>query len=282
MRIINNKFIAVKKCRYGYFAYNKNDLFVGRSLDLYGEWSQPEFDLLGKFINPGDIVLDIGAYIGTHSVFFAKKVSPGGLVIAIEPQRTAYNLLNTNISLNELLNVITIHKFASNIHQKITVPLLNPYVKQNFGAIKISKFKEGEIVESVLIDDFHLSGCNLIKIDTEENEDKIIEGGLKTIKKYKPIIYVENNEIQDSERIISAIKKIGYFPYWHIFSYFNPNNFFKNPKNVFSKFGPEANMICFPKTPNKLPANLIEVAGLKDNWEKARERLTLPRKDKKI
>ncbi|MGB9637578.1 MAG: FkbM family methyltransferase, partial [Microgenomates group bacterium] len=261
---------------------NKNDLFVGKSLDLYGEWSQAEFDLLGKFIKPGDVIFDIGAYIGTHSVFFGKKVSPGGFVVAIEPQRIAFEILNTNLVLNELINVFPVYKFASDIRQKIAVPLLNPYVKQNFGALRISRFKEGEIVESVLLDDFNLPKCNIIKIDTEENEDKIIKGAAKTIKKYKPIIYVENNEVQDSQIIIKAIRDIGYFPYWHIFPYFNPNNFFKNKKNVFAKFDPEANMICFPQKPKKNYQGLIEVSGSKDNWREALKRMYLPNKRQQL
>lgn len=281
-RIISDEFVAVKKCRYGYFAYNKNDLFIGRSLDLYGEWSQPEMDLLDSFINPSNIICDIGAYIGTHSIFFAKKVAPTGTVIAIEPQRSAFELLNANLALNSIVNTIAINAFASDKKEKVAVPLLNPYVKQNFGALRISRFKEGEIVSSITIDDLYLKNCHLIKIDTEENEDKIIKGAQKTIKKFKPILYVENNETEDAEKIIKAVIDLGYHPFWHIFHYFNPQNFFRNKKNVFAKFAPEANMICFPKKPSHIPDFLEPVTDLDDNWQKALKRINLPRQNKRL
>jgi len=61
--IFKNGFFAIKKCRNGYFAYNTNDTFIGRSLDLYGEWTQTEIDVLLPLLTPGDIVVDVGAYI---------------------------------------------------------------------------------------------------------------------------------------------------------------------------------------------------------------------------
>ncbi len=266
---LNIGFIKVKKCKHGYFAFNKNDLFVGRSLDLYGQWCEEELRLLGKFIEPQDVVLDIGAYIGTHSVFFAKKIAPSGIVFAFEPQRTAFQLLNANIALNNLLNVVTFNQFVSDKKEERRVPILNPFVKQNFGALKLSKFNQGEKISSITIDDLSLPVCKLIKIDTEENEEKILKGGIKTIEKTRPIIYVENNETEDSSLIIKTVKSLGYDCFWHIFSYFDPKNFFKNKKDVFSKFSPEANMLCIPKEMQYTPRYLLPVEGKDDNWKKA-------------
>ena len=46
-RLLENDWVAVKRCRYGIMAYNVNDSFIGRSLDLYGEWCELELALLG-------------------------------------------------------------------------------------------------------------------------------------------------------------------------------------------------------------------------------------------
>ena len=58
-----------------------------RSLDVYGEFSEGETEIFRQIVRPGDIVLEVGANIGVHTVFLAKAVSPGGGVIALEPQR---------------------------------------------------------------------------------------------------------------------------------------------------------------------------------------------------
>ena len=53
-------------------------------------------------VNPGDTVIEVGANIGGHTVGLAKRVGPQGLVIAFEPQRGCFSLLQSQIALNEL------------------------------------------------------------------------------------------------------------------------------------------------------------------------------------
>lgn len=45
----------------------------------------PDMLALADRIRPGDIVLDIGAYLGGTAVLFARKAGPNGLVLAFEP-----------------------------------------------------------------------------------------------------------------------------------------------------------------------------------------------------
>src|SRR5271165_2730364 len=71
-RLVESTHMAVRKCRHGTMMYNVNDSFIGRSLDLYGEWCDDEVAVLGQILSPGDVVVDVGANIGTHTVFFAK------------------------------------------------------------------------------------------------------------------------------------------------------------------------------------------------------------------
>ena len=40
--LLANGSVRIKRTRYGLMAYNVNDLFVGRSLDCYGEYSRRE------------------------------------------------------------------------------------------------------------------------------------------------------------------------------------------------------------------------------------------------
>lgn len=49
-RLIKNGFVAIKKCRHGMMMFNVNDSFIGRSMDLYGEWCESEIVLLSPII----------------------------------------------------------------------------------------------------------------------------------------------------------------------------------------------------------------------------------------
>jgi hypothetical protein len=65
---VKSDFVAVKRCRHGIFLFNRNDTFVDRSLNLYGEWCEAEIGLLTQVVRRSDFVLDVGANIGTHAV----------------------------------------------------------------------------------------------------------------------------------------------------------------------------------------------------------------------
>jgi len=90
-RQINRGNNRLKSCRHGDMIFNVHDQHIGRSLDLYGEWAESELELLALFIKPGDVVVDVGANIGTHAVFFAQRAGATGLVYAFEPQRIIYD-----------------------------------------------------------------------------------------------------------------------------------------------------------------------------------------------
>ena len=99
------EFNRFKACRHGTMLYNVNDAYVGKSFELYGEFSQGETELFGQILEPGNIVLEVGANIGAHTLFLAKAVGPQGAVLAFEPQRVVFQTLCANMALNSITNV---------------------------------------------------------------------------------------------------------------------------------------------------------------------------------
>src|SRR5258707_14359705 len=98
-------FNHLKACRYGHMLYNIHDVYVGRSLDLYGEFSEGEVGLFRQLVKPGDLVLDVGANIGTHTLFFSQRIGATGRVLAFEPQRIVFQTLCANLAINSATNV---------------------------------------------------------------------------------------------------------------------------------------------------------------------------------
>ena len=258
--------------------YNRNDLFVGRSLDLYGEWCEAEIDLLGQIIKEGDVIVDVGAFIGTHSIFFANQVANGGYVYAIEPQRTSFNMLCGNIALNGLLNVKAVYAAAGSESGVIAVPVLDPNTKQNFGAVRLEKYNQGDLVGKMALDDMKLKRCNLIKIDVEGMEIQVLQGARRVIESLHPVLFVENNRLENSKEVISFITQMHYKCWWHVAPYFNEENYFKNKKNVFAQFQPEVNMLCLHSSNHIKVEDLESVLGKDDNWQKVIGRITAKQK----
>jgi len=272
-RLLTNGYVSIKHCRHGLFMYNLNDLFISRSLDIYGEWCNSELDCLGQLIKPGDVVVDIGANIGTHTVFFGKAVSPGGSVVAFEPQRVIFEFLCANIALNGLINVKPIQKGVGDRIDSIHIPLLNPAVAQNFGGFGIQGHEKGEIIDIVPMDQLQLERCNLLKIDVEGMESSVLRGAEKTIKKCRPLIFVENNSEKGSPELMEILFQQDYQCWWHIANYYNPNNYFKNSENIWPNITPEANLLCIPKSINANISGFEKVTDAEDNWMNAVKRI---------
>ena len=233
----------LKDCRYGRMLFNIHDIYIGRSLDLYGEFSEGECDVFRQLILPGSTVLELGANIGSHTVALAKFVGPNGRIIAFEPQRIVYQTLCANIALNDLLNVDCKLQAVGELPSSIVVPNLDYTRDNNFGGLGLGAFTSGEQVPVVTVDSLNLNACHFIKIDIEGMEREAILGGRKTIERFRPVLYVENDREDRSEGLTKTILELGYVMYWHTPYMYNPNNFLGNPENVFPNIISK-NMIC--------------------------------------
>ena len=269
---------AIVEAKHGCFLYNKNDLFIGRSLECYGEWCEPGLDILLQCANSGGIILDIGANIGTHTVALARKVGTNGRVIAFEPQRVVYQNLCANVSLNRLINVDCLHKGVGEKNAVCNVPITDPETQQNFGAFELSENKTGEPVEIITIDSLSLQACSLIKVDVEGMEKEVLTGANDTIRKFRPLMFVENNNLDKSEELIETIFAMDYVAWWVIANYFRPSNFFANETNVFATSAPSADLFCVPAEQPVDFTGLELVRGVTDNWLVARERIVAKNK----
>lgn len=272
MSSFNHEYMAMKECRHGTFLFNRNDNFIGRSLDLYGEWCEAEIDLLAQVLKAGDVVLDVGSNIGSHAVAFARIVGDGGCVVAFEPQRLVFQNLCANLALNALRNVVAHEAGVGRESGWMRLPVIDPRQEFNFGALSMQGHESGLLTRVLCIDDMELSRCNLIKVDVEGMETDVLAGATATIRQFRPILFVENNTLDRSRPLLEMLQSLEYVVYWHIRNYFNPQNFFGNAQNVFEPFQPEANLLCFHKETPADAAGLPPVVSLDDNWQQALER----------
>lgn len=256
----------IKTCRYGNFLYNENDYYMGKALDLYGECSEAELSLLGQALRPGYTVLDIGANIGTHTLFFAKQVGPTGRVYSFEPQRIVHQQLVANIALNSLLNVQTYQAALGAEQGFVYVPPIDYLQQNNFGALSMSDQPIGEKITLMMLDELDLPACHVIKIDVEGMELQVLKGALKTIAKFRPILYVENDRKEKSAALIQFLLDLDYGLYWHLPLLYNKNNFFNNPENIYQRTI-SVNMLCIPKEIKSNINNMVKILRPDDHWQ---------------
>jgi FkbM family methyltransferase len=242
---MTKQFNKFKQTRHGLLIYNKFDVYIGRSIDFYGEYSEGEIALFEKLMKPNIIILDIGANIGAFTLFFAKAVEPNGVVYAFEPQRLIFQTLAGNMAINSVSNVYCINKAVGKQNGKIKIAPVNYFDFNNFGGISIKESESGEEVEIITIDSLNLPACHFIKIDVEGMETDVIKGAQNTITQFRPVMYVENDRKAKSSGLIAFIKSLNYDVYSHCPPLFNPDNFYCEKENIFDNIV-SMNNFCIP------------------------------------
>jgi FkbM family methyltransferase len=267
--------LALKACKHGSFLFSLADTFIGKSLNLYGEWCEGELSLLAQLLAPGDVVIDAGANIGTHTVFFAKQVHPNGCVIAFEPQRVIYQLLAANLASNGLTNVDPRNEAIGEASGFVRVPVFDLNSPANFGAFSLVDDHQdaGQPVRLRKIDELTLDRCKLIKVDVEGMEPAVLRGGRETIRQRRPYLYIEASSVEPNKELFEEIFRLDYQAFWHISSYFNPTNFFNYPENVFAHFCPPANVLCIHRSLASIAHAFEPVLGNEDTWPQALSRI---------
>ena len=264
--LLTNGINHLKKTRYGLILFNPNDLYIGKSFDLYGEYSEGEITLFRQLIKPGAVVLDIGANIGSHSLFFAQSVGPGGILMAFEPQRILFQMLCANMALNGVINSYCYNTAVGSSSGTLIVPTLDYGAENNFGGLSLNAdySGQGEQTGILAIDNLKLPQCHFIKIDVEGMELEVLKGAEETINRCRPLLYVENDRKENSPRLIEYLQSMGFNLFWHCPKLFNADNYFSNTMNIFANLV-SVNMLCFPSELTLDIEGLPPVKGV-DDW----------------
>lgn len=212
------------------YLLDTNDYIAG-SIINYGCWEKIITDVFNDIIKEDFVCIDAGAYLGYYSLQFAKL---GKEVYSFEPFVRSYNHLCGNIFVNNFNDKIKAYNCGlgdSNLdvgiffHEVVPLRWGTDYQSwRNWGAtvlgtkedfdnlteeeMKSNDVKEwgGNICKIKPLDEFNIKP-DLIKVDVEGWEDKLIEGGLNTIKKYKPIMAIE---VKDKTKTVPLLKSLGY------------------------------------------------------------------------
>lgn len=236
--------------RYGKILYNKNDAIIGKSLSFYGEWAQSELDFIGPYIHPGDVCVDAGANIGTHTLFFADRVGCNGKVHSFEMQMILFQLLCANVALNHHLNVEAHCLALSDKSGPVAVESVDFRSHYNYGQVSLKRPSNFcYSVPSITLDSMNMERLDFFKLDVEGFEYEVISGSIHTIERCKPLIYLEYHPEEQTKSIFSLLSSLDYCIYAHFAPFFNPCNLKANEED-FSNGYKDPHIFCVHKTRN--------------------------------
>jgi len=170
----------------GFKIYADGKSSIAKFLGVKGSYEEETTRLFNEILKEGMIILDIGANIGYYSLLASRLVGDKGKVFAFEPCPESFALLQKNIEVNGFKNIVPVAKAVSNQCGKQKLFLAKDAGQHSLEGQANSKFIE---VDVITIDEF-LKGnipIDLVKIDVEGLEEKVLLGMEETISNNKSI-----------------------------------------------------------------------------------------------
>jgi FkbM family methyltransferase len=123
----------------------------------------------------GDVIIEVGAHIGTFSLLSSSRVGSSGRVHAIEASLESFNLLRINVALNRCDNVSTYHLAVSDQNGLANLH----HCPGNWGHSIVSRLSgSSESTRSCTLDSFlrgnGIVACDFLKLNCEGAEFPIL------------------------------------------------------------------------------------------------------------
>lgn len=171
------------------FCLNMRNDPIQNSLRGGSFYERDELDQLAAIVPARPVVLDVGANIGNHALYFATKMA-AQRVIVIEPNPLALVPLIGNIILNKLEATIDMRHLGIGLSDVSGGGYWMKHHERNLGATKLQS-GGGDIAvrqgDALFVD----VEFDLIKIDVEGMEINVLHGLHQTITRCRPVILVE-------------------------------------------------------------------------------------------
>lgn len=202
---------------------------INYKLDLYDyvDWfiyfgiKDVSKEKLYRMINENNIVIDIGTNVGEVLMNFAKLVGNGGAVYGFEPDTINYNRCVENLNLNNFKNIYLEKLGLGHTKGKFKLIVNTPSNRGGNRIVStINTDNNLEEIDIITLDEYienkQIHSINLIKIDVEGFELNVLKGAVNTLRKFKPILFIEvdNNNLREqgasAKELIMFLENLNY------------------------------------------------------------------------
>jgi FkbM family methyltransferase len=203
------------------------------SIYLLGAFEPGTQKTLQKLVKPGDIVFDIGANIGAHTLAIAQSVGNSGRVYAFEPADFAFAKLQRNLALNPDLQARTYPQqvlLAASSSEKPEQQIYASWPLESDASVHPKHRGRLVSAEHAVVDTLDnfarsqgITRLDLIKIDVDGHELPVLQGASETLGRFQPTLVMEMSPYIHAEfhhrfgDFVDVLKDAGY-------TLFNANN----------------------------------------------------------
>jgi FkbM family methyltransferase len=165
----------------------------------HGEYEARELHVLLDAARQAQIVFDVGANVGWYTLNIARAIARrGGHLYSFEPIPSTFATLQANVRLNALQSCTTL----SNVGLGDAAKEVEFYVPKVTGSVAASQRplfdqQENERITATIVrlDDYiaekGIKRLDLLKCDIEGGELSMLRGGMESIGRFRPVIFLE-------------------------------------------------------------------------------------------
>jgi FkbM family methyltransferase len=196
------------------------------------EWESKERDLevVKHLVAEGDSIVDVGANFGFYTAYLSGLAGNRGRIVSFEPIPLTFEILKYNIHKLSLDNARAINCALSDRDgvADMAVPKFESGGENYYQARVVPSDLEGKLTRRVKVDSKkldslfadHSEKIDFVKIDVEGHELQAIQGGISTIRRFKPALLIEVSGNPDDDRsaaaiLVNLLRHEGYGIYWY-------------------------------------------------------------------
>lgn len=177
------------------------------------------FDIVKRFVKPGSVAIDIGAYDGDTTIPLSILVGETGVVLAFEPHKISFARLSVNMQLNPRLNIRAYPYAVMPTAGRQT--FLYASTDDNGGHPStnswVGTYDTPYEVDCINLEDFFKDKCpieniSFIKTDTEGHDFNILISMSKIMTIARPVIHAEWFP-KTQDKLLEFLFQYNYLPF---------------------------------------------------------------------
>jgi len=201
---------------------------VQKAIFCFHYFEPEDVSVFRKFIQPGGILLDVGANIGQYSLLASKLAGKTGKIYAFEPGQNIQPRLKKNIDLNGFENIEVVPCAVAATSGEMKFYPANEVGNQGVGSLMpAQEFRsnirstEGVDVDVISLDDFcegrGIQHVDFLKIDVEGYDLEVLKGAEKLMKNNPDLVIMSEVEPINLEQLAITTKDFYAFMKSHAF-----------------------------------------------------------------
>lgn len=178
-----------------FYVFNPFDL-AQRHYLKGGFAESDELAFLETWLGPGASIVDVGAYVGNHAVYFSRFLRPRRLTV-FEPDPEAIDLLRRNLAANRIEGVDLSHLGVAAADAERRYELVRN-ISRAYGAARLNRAPGGAI-KSARLDDVIEPPVDFMKIDAAGMALEVLAGAQNIVDATRPKIMIEISDTDAPE-----------------------------------------------------------------------------------